>query len=269
MFIRGKTYVRRDLHRQFGGQGQGGISTPVDHPIIFIFTGEQGEQYGYRDGWIEDGVFLYTGEGQHNDMAFVRGNRAIRDHSRNGKDLHLFEYVDRGLVRYLGQMVYAGFQRRDVPDLDGNIRSVIVFQFLPLDSFDDTVREHDDAEEQLARTPMDELRRRALEVAQDPRPPHESRQFTYYRSTAVKVYVLRRADGRCEACGQAAPFTTSSGRPYLEPHHIRRLSDGGPDHPESVIGLCPNCHRRAHHSADRAQFNTRIGVVVLEKEHGM
>ena len=34
--------------------------------------------------------------------------------------------------------------------------------------------------------------------------------------------------------------------PYLEPHHIRRVGDGGPDHPRYVIALCPNCHREAH-----------------------
>jgi hypothetical protein len=32
-----------------------------------------------------------------------------------------------------------------------------------------------------------------------------------------------------QACGAAAPFCTVRGQPYLEPHHIHRLSDGGPD----------------------------------------
>jgi HNH endonuclease len=37
---------------------------------------------------------------------------------------------------------------------------------------------------------------------------------------------------------------------YLEPHHLRRVSNGGPDHPAHVISLCPNCHRRVHAGAD-------------------
>ena len=31
MFVQGKLYVRRDLHRSYGGQRQGGISTPSQH----------------------------------------------------------------------------------------------------------------------------------------------------------------------------------------------------------------------------------------------
>ena len=93
MFVQGEVYRRRDLHKQFGGQQQGGISTPSRHPIVLLFTGEAGEQHGYRDGWSNDGVFLYTGEGQHGDMQFSRGNLAIRDHAQQGRDLHLFEYV--------------------------------------------------------------------------------------------------------------------------------------------------------------------------------
>jgi hypothetical protein len=32
--------------------------------LIFIFTGESGETYGYRDEFRPDGTFWYTGEGQ-------------------------------------------------------------------------------------------------------------------------------------------------------------------------------------------------------------
>ena len=44
----------------------------------------------------QHGVFLYIGEGQKDDMLFVQGNKAIRDHAADGKDLHLFTYVNRG-----------------------------------------------------------------------------------------------------------------------------------------------------------------------------
>lgn len=94
MFILGKIYKRRDLHESYGGQQQGGISTPSKHNFIMIFTGEQGQQYGYKDGWSEEGLFLYTGEGQKGDMNFVRGNLAINNHIRNGKDIYLFNYVN-------------------------------------------------------------------------------------------------------------------------------------------------------------------------------
>lgn len=64
MFVHGQAYVRQDLHAQYGGQWQGGISTPGKQDFIFVFTGSTGEQYGYADGWTDEGIFLYTGEGQ-------------------------------------------------------------------------------------------------------------------------------------------------------------------------------------------------------------
>ena len=60
MFVQGKLYRRRGLHNQYGGQSQGGISTPANQNFIFIFTGEQGEQYGYSDSWTDDGIFFYA-----------------------------------------------------------------------------------------------------------------------------------------------------------------------------------------------------------------
>jgi 5-methylcytosine-specific restriction protein A len=50
MFEQGRIYRRRDLHERFGGQRQGGISTPKEHPLVFLVTGESGVQYAYHDG---------------------------------------------------------------------------------------------------------------------------------------------------------------------------------------------------------------------------
>src|SRR4051794_37669584 len=107
-FTIGAEYRRRDLHATYSGQERGGISTPQDVPAIFLFTGASGEQYGYRDGYQDDGSYWYTGEGQTSDMKMAGGNRAIRDHESNGKALHLFESPRTGWVRYLGEAVYLG-----------------------------------------------------------------------------------------------------------------------------------------------------------------
>jgi len=133
-FEQGKTYIRREIHEQFGGQEQGGISTPANHPIILLFTGKQGEEFGYKDGWTDAGTFLYTGEGQQGDMEFLRGNRAIRDHVKNGKELQLFKYVGREIVEYLGQMMLKDYEYRGAPDVNGNMRKVIVFHLIPIAS---------------------------------------------------------------------------------------------------------------------------------------
>ncbi len=80
----------------------------------------------------------------------------------------------------------------------------------------------------------------------------------YVRSADVIAYVVHRADGVCEGCGRPAPFKKPNGDPYLEVHHIKRLAEGGADTAENAAGLCPNCHRRAHSSADRDEFSRSL-----------
>jgi hypothetical protein len=65
-------------------------------------------------------------------MVFLRGNRAIKEHVKDGKDLHLFEQVGKGNVRYLGQMVCTSCQELPGRDAESRARRLIVFQLTPL-----------------------------------------------------------------------------------------------------------------------------------------
>jgi 5-methylcytosine-specific restriction enzyme A len=80
----------------------------------------------------------------------------------------------------------------------------------------------------------------------------------FARNVEVVAWVLQQAQGVCEACKVAAPFSLPSGRPYLEVHHVLRLADGGPDVVENAIALCPNCHRRLHYAADAENYRCRM-----------
>lgn len=69
----------------------------------------------------------------------------------------------------------------------------------------------------------------------------------FQRDPAVKAWVLDAAKGACECCQAPAPFRDTSGRPFLEVHHVRRLADRGSDRISNAVALCPNCHRALHH----------------------
>jgi len=77
----------------------------------------------------------------------------------------------------------------------------------------------------------------------------------YVRDPMVKAWVLQHASGKCEMCGQPAPFMMKDGTPYLEVHHVVSLSDGGPDKIDNAVALCPNCHKRCHLSGDYQEAN--------------
>lgn len=69
-----------------------------------------------------------------------------------------------------------------------------------------------------------------------------------HSKTARKDDYLERiiklgANGNCELCKQAAPFTDKYGRPYLEVHVIDPTSIVR-DVIQNTVALCPNCHQK-------------------------
>ncbi|NDF03365.1 MAG: hypothetical protein EB067_08145, partial [Actinobacteria bacterium] len=75
----GEVLKRTALHSLYGGAGMGGIEPSAKTPNVFIFTSDSGSSYGYNfDEELEDGSFLYTGDGQTGDQIIsVGGNKAI------------------------------------------------------------------------------------------------------------------------------------------------------------------------------------------------
>lgn len=71
------------------------------------------------------------------------------------------------------------------------------------------------------------------------------------RDPEVVAWVLCQAAGKCECCGNEAPFRREDGSPYLEVHHVHQLSDGGEDTISNAIAVCPNCHRELHYGSDK------------------
>lgn len=216
------TYKRTDIHDAMGGQRQGGISTPKSEPAILIFSGEQGEAFGYSDGWREDGYFIYTGEGQVGDMEFIRGNLAIRDHQANKKTIHLFfNAPQRSHVIYQGEMRCVDWEWFQAFDGNGDSRSAIRF-----------VLESNDSVAKTAETRQESKRR------QNPPNTTESRGLItsrvgqgYYRQLLVEKF-----DGKCavKRCGPTQILIASHIVPWREASDEERLDV------ENGILLSPN-----------------------------
>jgi len=130
----GDTILRKDLHKKYGGGGQGGIEPSARTPNVFIFSDPSaGEKYGYvYDRW-ETGVFHFTGDGQVGDQVMKFGNRAIRDHVKDKRALRVFSGV-RGKVRYQGEFELAPnpYYMASARSRDSErVRQVIVFRLVP------------------------------------------------------------------------------------------------------------------------------------------
>jgi 5-methylcytosine-specific restriction protein A len=129
-------------------------------------------------------------------------------------------------------------------------------QFIPVAAFEIEARE--------------EAKKKNLSKPQgNHRPTATSSAITQYqRDAAVKAWVLQQANGKCESCGQPAPFNGSDGLPFLEVHHVRQLADNGSDTVTNAVALCPNCHREAHYGENSrtlvSQLYERVSRLVRE-----
>jgi len=251
----GQQYVRMDIHEVCGGNHQPGISPITDFSAIFLFGSTEVNDYGYADKWLPDDRFLLTGVGQRGDQSWEgTQNRSLANHREDGRRVFLFERVpDRKptVVTYVGEYEYVDHYEDQIPDIDGNRRTAYRFELRPVGDAIDT----DDVDDASAES----LYERAVE-AKPSTSSTSGRSGSYVTSSLVRQYALREADGVCGGCGEPAPFETADGDPYLEVHHITRRSDDGPDHPDNVIALCPNCHRRVHHGQDGEAFNEELAV---------
>ncbi len=272
-FVPGQLYRRRALHAKYGGSYQSGISFSAKAPVVFIFTGESGHQYGYRDGWQDDGTYRYTGEGQSGEMTFTRGNRAIRDHREDGRSLYLFSRVKKPTrhVTFIGELTYTSHDLvPGVPDREGNPRTAIVFELTPAATVDKFTPEPEEEPEKYddQLPPADPLETQIsafnqLGYVAENAPTYRFASTPPARpdsrfGRATRTFVLRRAKGHCEGCGLEAPFLRMDGSPYLEPHRVDLGSDLELAGPESVVALCPNCHRRTHFGEDGRIYNDQL-----------
>ncbi|RDI70332.1 HNH endonuclease [Halopelagius longus] len=254
----GRQYLRKELHDQFQGQRQHGISTPSSKSFIFIFTDPASEEHGYSDRFLENGHFVYSGEGRVGDMTFDGGNERILNHKENGDSLFVFEKVDEhngaDVVTYDGEYEYIDHYWERAPDDNDEMRDAIRFKLTPLGGLDPGINKSE-----AANLSREDLFKRARESTQEvPTSTKPGARTSYTRSDLVRDFALKMADGVCQACNEEAPFVSNGGKPFLEVHHLYRVSDGGVDDPENVIAICPNCHREVHHGQYGDQLNDRL-----------
>lgn len=258
----GQWYRRGGLHDTYKGNRQKGISSPKDHPIIFVFTGKPGERFGYEDEFLDDDRLRYTGVGMEGDQKMAGMNAKLKNHKESGDAVHVFEEVQENpasIVSYVGEYEVDRIQEVELEDRNGEFRDAFHFILRPVGGT--TVEEIDDSS-------LESLFESAKASASGTTGGSSTRATTVTqrtRSEPVKRFALRHADGVCQGCGEDAPFKKPNGGPFLEVHHLYRLSDKGLDDPENVIALCPNCHRRRHEGKGGDEFNEQLIEIAEER----
>ena len=211
----------------------------------------------YRDVW-KNGVLHYTGMGKIGDQVLEGNQNGTLFYSdTNGVEVHLFEVITKAVYTYRGvvKLVDKPYKSRQ-PDDKGNMRDVWMFPVAPVEEMGQNVS-HELTEQEISRLSDKELARYTA-VKNVKKEPKTTETVVYYRDPYLKQMVKRIADGKCQYCGEDAPFIDKQGEPYLEAHHVKRLADGGRDTIDNVVAICPNCHRKVH------VLNDEVDTIILE-----
>ena len=91
------------------------------------------------------------------------------------------------------------------------------------------------------------------------------------RLESARRAVLLRSEGHCESphCTGEPQDITDAGHPILEVDHIQDLAKGGPDHPEQMIALCPNCHAIKTRGRSRERLRHELLTVARQRHEAI
>lgn len=243
----GKEYYNDELCTIFKCSTQGGMRRSHSTGALVLISHHDDPGNAYLDYWQGD-IFYYTGMGMDGDQDIdYAQNKTLRDSSNNGVIVYLFEvfssqkYTYRGIVKLVGEP----FQKDEI-DFSGNLRSVWKFplqlvqkSFINKEFVDREQGYIDHAAKEISNG---QLRKKVKNVDGIAR-SRITKTITYEYNSYVREYAKRRANGRCELCGNDAPFSIE-GRPFLKTYHFKPLSKGGRDDIQNIAALCPNCYEK-------------------------
>jgi 5-methylcytosine-specific restriction protein A len=274
-------YFRDELLEFVGSkQGYSGIiyNSKTKEPDCVIITsgGSSGKESGYHDRRHEDGSWDYYGQGSKGDQNAHTSSNSLLTNQRasillfSTRELNAKEIKEQGnrKKKYKFEGIFSVLSWGTfVPDYGSRKGdSLIVYRLIPASNiFNDF--EVESIEPPSKALSLAEL---ALKISAKEKSANKGKkkitvQEYKERSLLVKTYALLRSQGICELCEKPAPFITEKGAPFLEVHHIFRLADDGPDLPENVAALCPNCHREAHFSKNKVGLKDSLFEKILLK----
>ncbi len=281
MFILMHEYDRVELLKFVGSkQGQSGIIWgPKDTTCVIVTSGGRGgKRAGYGDIRNNDGTILYIGQGEKGDQdpstfanaLLVKGERSVLFFSTrepNAKEVRL-QGNHKKLYKFEGiyQVVSWDFI---VPSTGKRAKDKLLqFYLVPANNiFDLSPTTIDKPSLQGKEVPsLADLKKKLKSNNNKPTKGKSNIKDYFIRSQEIITYAKIRANGVCEMCEKPAPFNDIYNLPFLEVHHIFRLADDGPDSPENVAAVCPNCHRESHYGKEKNGIKEYLEKIILAKE---
>jgi len=286
MFIVSNDYERSQLLGFVGSkQAQSGIIWGNKEKSCVIITsgGKGGKSAGYGDVRNIDGSILYIGQGEKGNQdptkfansLLINGERSVLFFStrelstkqRKERGSHKKLYTFNGFYKVVSWNYFVPTEGKRMND------RLLQFLLLPEENVYNqgllSLSEEEEESPFLLKEPGDDLyylRKKLTNKNNKPNKGISDPAEYFIRSKEIVDYAKKRANGICEMCNQLAPFSDEKNSPFLEVHHILKLADDGPDTPENVAAICPNCHKEAHFGKKKEEIKERLVRIIGTKE---
>jgi len=287
MFNTGNLYERNELLNFIGSnQPQSGIlwNKEGSDTIIITTGGRHTKRVSYSDSQLEDGNWIYTGQGEKGDQnPYSFANSLLTNLDKkillfttrepNAQEVrerghHKKQYQYEGLFEVIDWTIETQTEGKR----KGDKLVKYILQPIETNALEEENIPLKDPLENILLEPSEfyNLRKKALSNS-NKSPKASTIILTEYknRSIEIKKYALLRANGNCENCEKEAPFVNLNEIPFLEVHHIFSLADEGPDHPVNVAAICPNCHKEAHYGKNKEKIKEELSKKILKKEENI
>lgn len=244
----GSILSSNELQIKFDVNKTGDVRKSKSKNLILIITNGTKP---IHDEWYGDEI-QYISIGNE----FTKQNKIIIKAIENDTSIYLCEKFEEDKYLFHGRVILTKnpFQKEQT-DFNGIIKKVLIF---PLKVTDNKGLIEKKILEQYEENNISSTKKLSDEKLKE-LTNSNSKKKVEYRSVSSNIYIRnpyiteytkRRAKGKCQLCGQKAPFNDKKGTPYLECHHIIWLSKGGADSTNNTVALCPNCHKKMHVVAD-------------------
>ena len=121
------TQVEEQFGIKISGFGRG--INPTGSTVVLISSiGKANGNFVYHDKWTSDGHYIYSGEGKTGDQTMTKGNLAIKNAARDGKQLHLFVKFSPQEYYYQGIFELIDYTYENENDENGNTRKEYKFR---------------------------------------------------------------------------------------------------------------------------------------------
>ncbi|UUU33646.1 HNH endonuclease [Streptomyces sp. CA-210063] len=288
--IPGEPYADRfKIAAVYGGNRVKGI-TPLSDGILSAYSDDKGP---YADQRLPEMDWIaYTGDGLSGDQTLRAGNRNMAEYQEQERALRYWHKPYKGHWTFETWAVIVQRRKRWGRGEDGQQRREFVWVLAPVPSpiretwpleviealEEDDKRLHDDTVDVIpievdstaepkpisAREKYKRLAAAARRTAAGrTRRSKLAQAERYLRSPAAREAVILRSEGHCEnpSCLGHPLERTDAGAPILDVDHVKDLAGGGPDTPDTMIALCPNCHALKTRGKDRSELQKKLLAV--------